>query len=154
MDGFIFNPVTLALNSDTAEFLSCNNLQGLGTGVVELRYVDDPQLRAVYSIFVQVERLGSGGAGAVPVQDNWRWCDKCQGIFFGPSVAASSCPSGGTHSAHAQSGSGNYSLPHNAPADASRQSEWRWCDKCQGLYFGPRSRTPVARPEGTTRRHP
>jgi LysM domain len=70
-------------------------------------------------------------------QEGWRWCNKCQGLYFGPGVAGSSCPAGGTHAPQAQSGSGNYSLFHNAPASPDRQEGWRWCNKCQGLYFGP-----------------
>ena len=41
-------------------------------------------------------------------QNNWRWCNKCQGLWFGPNAAQSNCPQGGTHSS---SGSGNYHLP-------------------------------------------
>jgi hypothetical protein len=69
-------------------------------------------------------------------QSDWRWCNKCQGLFFGGDVAASRCPTGGTHAAPAQSGSYNYSLPHDARDDPGRQRDWRWCNKCQGLFFG------------------
>jgi hypothetical protein len=62
-DGTLFNPVTIALNSETAEFLSTNNPQGYGAGIHEIRYVDDPYLRGVYSIFVQVEKMSDGGDG-------------------------------------------------------------------------------------------
>jgi hypothetical protein len=62
-DGTLFNPVTIALNSETADYLSRSNLQGYGNGIVELRYVDDPYLRGVYSIFVQIEKLSSGDEG-------------------------------------------------------------------------------------------
>ena len=41
-------------------------------------------------------------------QNNWRWCNKCEGLWFGPNAAQSNCPQGGTHSS---SGSGNYHLP-------------------------------------------
>jgi len=37
------------------------NVQGLGTGIIEMRYVDDLYLRGVYSIFVQIERLDGTG---------------------------------------------------------------------------------------------
>lgn len=64
-------------------------------------------------------------------QRNWRWCSKCQGLFFGGN-AGSKCPVGGSH---IKIGSGNYSLVHNATS-APGQSNWRWCSKCQGLWFG------------------
>jgi len=67
-------------------------------------------------------------------QNNWRWCNKCQGLWFGPNAAQSNCPQGGTHSS---SGSGNYSLVDNAtPTPANHQNNWRWCNKCQGMFFG------------------
>jgi hypothetical protein len=41
-------------------------------------------------------------------QRNWRWCNKCQGLWFGPNAAQSNCPQGGQHSSAV---SGNYRLP-------------------------------------------
>jgi hypothetical protein len=65
-------------------------------------------------------------------QDNWRWCHKCQGLFFsGGQDSIGNCPAGGQHE---KSVSGNYALAHNAP-DFSGQHDWRWCHKCQGLFF-------------------
>ncbi len=73
--------------------------------------------------------------GAVPTPPNhqadWRWCNKCQGLWFGPNAAQSTCPKGGRH---VQTGSGNYALAHEIGAG---QENWRWCSKCQGLWFGP-----------------
>ena len=66
-------------------------------------------------------------------QSDWRWCSKCQGLWFS-GTTGSKCPSGGGHS---QTGSGNYSLSHNAP-NIPEQSHWRWCNKCQGMFWaGP-----------------
>lgn len=68
-------------------------------------------------------------------QNGWRWCNKCQGLWFGSNQASSNCPEGGTHN---NTGSGNYSLVNNAAvAPLNHQSGWRWCNKCQGLWFGP-----------------
>ena len=69
-------------------------------------------------------------------QADWRYCNKCQGLFFGGGLANSRCPAGGTHAAPQQSGSGNYSLWHNVVAAPHVQSDWRWCNKCQGLFYG------------------
>lgn len=41
-------------------------------------------------------------------QTGWRWCHKCQSLFYGPHQGVSRCPAGGTHD---QTGSGNYTLP-------------------------------------------
>ena len=68
--------------------------------------------------------LPDSGSG----QSNWRWCSKCQGLFFAGSPTLGVCPAGGTHT---DVGSDNYVLPDSG----SGQSNWRWCSKCQGLFF-------------------
>jgi hypothetical protein len=55
--------VTIALNSETVEYLATSNPQGHGDGIRELLYIDDPYLRGVYSIFIQIEKLAGGGPG-------------------------------------------------------------------------------------------
>jgi hypothetical protein len=78
--------------------------------------------------------------GTAPGQPNWRWCHKCQGLFFAGNPT-SKCPNGGAHST---AGSGNYTLVQNAPK-APGQTEWRWCNKCQGLFYGakPAAKCPA-----------
>ena len=58
-------------------------------------------------------RAHEGGSGDYTIRSNpvpgelsWRWCHKCQGIFYGNNPG-SKCPAGGAHS---KQGSGNYSL--------------------------------------------
>ena len=68
----------------------------------------------------------------VNMQEGWRWCRKCQGMWFGLDPAASCCPAGDQHT---YEGSGLYQLPMNYRA-SSGQPGWRWCRKCQGLFFG------------------
>jgi hypothetical protein len=76
----------------------------------------------------------AGAQQLYPNQTEWRWCAKCQGLSFGPGNAQSRCPAGGIHST---TPSGDYSLLHNASAGTpGQQGEWRWCSKCQGLFFG------------------
>jgi hypothetical protein len=62
-------------------------------------------------------------------QANWRWCNKCQGLFFAGNPTTGYCPAGGGHDF---GGSGNYAL---AIAPGPGQDNWRWCNKCQGLFF-------------------
>ncbi|MFE6822326.1 hypothetical protein [Streptomyces sp. NPDC057690] len=78
-DGTLFNPITIALNSETAEYLVANNLQGYGNGIVELRYADDPYLRGVYSLFLQIEKIrdGSDGTGGI---SGWRDVDRADRV--------------------------------------------------------------------------
>jgi hypothetical protein len=92
-------------------------------------------------ITVQQEWSELAGACMVPnVQDNWRWCHKCQGLFFGGNPG-SHCPAGG---AHDSAGSGDYFLVLNTDG-AFGQANWRWCHKCQGMFFGgnPGSHCPA-----------
>jgi hypothetical protein len=68
----------------------------------------------------------------VSFQDNWHWCNKCQGLAFGGSATRGTCPAGGTHDFN---GSRNYRLANNSTFPFSSQNNWRWCKKCQGLSF-------------------
>jgi hypothetical protein len=67
-------------------------------------------------------------------QDNWRWCDKCQGIFFG-GQGAPVCPAGGNHNI----GSTNYKLAHTGKPSENAQEGWRWCNKCHAMFYGKAS---------------
>ena len=68
----------------------------------------------------------------VNTQEGWRWCNKCQAMWFGRDATVSHCPAGGHHS---QDGSGLYQLPMNYQGSAG-QLRWRWCCKCQSLFYG------------------
>jgi hypothetical protein len=61
-------------------------------------------------------------------QSDWRWCKKCQGLFFAANKTLGVCPAG---DAHTDAGSDNYVLG----TSGSGQSDWNWCSKCQGLFF-------------------
>jgi hypothetical protein len=65
----------------------------------------------------------------VTTQNNWRWCNKCEGLFFAGDTTTGACPAAGGHN---YKGSGNYVL---AIAPAAGQDNWRWCHKCEGLFF-------------------
>jgi hypothetical protein len=62
-------------------------------------------------------------------QPDWRWCRKCQGLFFAGHSKFGVCPAKGPH--HAL-GSGNYMLALEAGIG---QTNWRWCFKCESLFF-------------------
>jgi hypothetical protein len=61
-NGFLFNPQIIALTRESAEYLVNQNDQGLGTGITELLYVDDPHLKGRYSIYLQIEKLTAANA--------------------------------------------------------------------------------------------
>ncbi|HEX8709604.1 MAG TPA: hypothetical protein VF723_15295 [Pyrinomonadaceae bacterium] len=72
-------------------------------------------------------------------QDNWRCCHQCQGLFFAGNHSQGSCPNAGLFGGpHSFTGSSNYKLVHNTPSGG--QENWRWCNKCQGLFFAGNSR--------------
>jgi hypothetical protein len=65
-------------------------------------------------------------------QAGWRWCRKCQGMFFAGNPSKGVCPA--DSQPHDSSQSGRYAaiFGDNAPG---RQGGWRWCRKCQGMFF-------------------
>ncbi|MGV8175270.1 MAG: metallophosphoesterase family protein [Methanothrix sp.] len=68
-------------------------------------------------------------------QRDWRWCSKCQGLYFGPNIKESKCPNGGNH---VNSGSRTYTIIKDNPNVPSPSvMNWRWCGKCQGLFYVP-----------------
>jgi hypothetical protein len=75
---------------------------------------------------------GSGTPAPLPItrQSGWRWCKKCECMFFAE-ISAGKCPGGG---AHDKTASGKYEITINALGD-SGQHFWRWCKKCQGLFY-------------------
>ena len=81
------------------------------------------------------------------IQQNWRWCHKCQGLFYKPNgVGVCKAGPGG----HSSTGSANYTLsvdvsPVNAsgtpqsavpPKATGWQGGWRYCSKCGLLWMG------------------
>jgi len=68
------------------------------------------------------------------LQEDWRWCKKCQGLFFGGNPG-SKCPTDGK--THSKTGSANYVLARDSPNAPGWpfQSHWHWCKKCQGLFY-------------------
>ena len=90
--------------------------------------------------FIKVVGLSATGVLVTPVcvsaadaQGGWRWCKKCEGLWFadGGADRKGKCPAG---EGHDTTDSGKYSLAHNDD-DAAGQGGWRWCKKCEGLWF-------------------
>lgn len=75
-------------------------------------------------------------------QLEWRWCQNCHGLFFGGRDTMGTCPARPvgvivTRSVpHVGTSSMNYAVPRGAGAPG--QSGWRWCHKCEGLFFAAR----------------
>ena len=68
-------------------------------------------------------------------QSGWRWCGRCQGLWF-PLSENPTCPSpsnDGRRGRHTGESSGNYTL--YKIGEGGNQHEWRWCFYCAGLWF-------------------
>ena len=78
------------------------------------------------------------------VQAGWRWCSRCQGLFWGSAASVSVCPAGGHHVV--TSGTYVYDLPYGKPYisemingvqdDITGQTDWLYCGQCRGLFYG------------------
>lgn len=72
----------------------------------------------------------------------WRKCSHCHGLFYGENATLGVCPAGG---AHDLTGSSNYTL-----TSSTGQAGWKWCYKCEGLFFTGRGIRSGKCPAGTT----
>jgi hypothetical protein len=76
---------------------------------------------------------GSQMNGIVPDfqvgQRDWRYCHKCQGLFFNGHASKGKCPAGGAHDGGV---SFDYMIQFWV---APGENKWRWCHKCEGMYF-------------------
>ena len=71
------------------------------------------------------------------VQTGWRWCAFCEGLFFSGNPSQGACPGqkfGGIRLPHYQGRSGRYAADWGEDS-GSQQGNWRWCQKCQGMFF-------------------
>jgi len=64
-------------------------------------------------------------------QRDWRFCHKCQAMFFDGFPTKGSCAAGGTHEAMGY----NFVLPHDVAETPTAQQNWRFCHKCQAMFF-------------------
>jgi len=72
-----------------------------------------------------------GGKPAVKAQEGWAVCKKCQVLSF--VQMNTGCPAGGNHD---HSGGGIYLVAQEAWNGNENQTDWRWCKKCDSLFFG------------------
>jgi CubicO group peptidase (beta-lactamase class C family) len=79
------------------------------------------------ALFMNSDVLGPG------LQNNWQWCNKCQGLAFAGNANLGQCPAGGLHN---HDGSSNFCLPNGGSVPPGSQNNWRWCNKCEALSFG------------------
>ncbi len=82
-------------------------------------------------------RCDPTGPAPRAMQDGWRWCKKCSGLFL--DMGRRSCAAGGNHDS---SDSGLYQLDYSPMPGPDvlglpdAQDNWRWCTNCSALHFG------------------
>lgn len=76
----------------------------------------------------------AGSALAESTQPGWRWCSKCQGMFYAMATGnhMGVCPAGGKH---IEDGSGKYLEIYNGVDSGKMQTGWSWCNKCMGFFY-------------------
>jgi hypothetical protein len=79
------------------------------------------------------------------MQQNWRWCSRCSGLFW-PGPSAGMCPAGGTHGPNTSS---NYRLVMDVPSYQG-QHDWRFCNKCSGFFWAGGQQSAGRCPAGGT----
>ncbi|MBL7814155.1 MAG: hypothetical protein JNL70_04040 [Saprospiraceae bacterium] len=70
-------------------------------------------------------------ATASNVQTAWRYCNKCQSMFYDGYNSKGTCSVGGGHSASSY----NFILPYNVKESNTIQAQWRFCDQCYNMFF-------------------
>jgi hypothetical protein len=64
-------------------------------------------------------------------QLDWRFCVKCNAMFWDGSSSKGHCPGGGGHNAEGLI----FRLPFDMPAAAPGQDQWRFCSKCNEMFW-------------------
>jgi hypothetical protein len=75
--------------------------------------------------------VGTAPSALASDQSKWRWCSRCQGLWYSGNGTGGRCPSD-ANTGHTLAGSGNYVLDYGVDVG---QDDWRWCSKCQGLGY-------------------
>jgi hypothetical protein len=64
-------------------------------------------------------------------QADWRFCHKCNSMFFNGFPQKGICPAGGPHDAAGFM----FFLPHDIQETPTAQTNWRFCHKCESMFF-------------------
>ena len=64
-------------------------------------------------------------------QAGWRFCHKCNVMFFDGFSIKGACPGGAGH----EMAGFNFLVPHDSPETPTDQQNWRFCHKCNAMFF-------------------
>ncbi|GAB2678615.1 hypothetical protein [Nocardia goodfellowii] len=80
--------------------------------------------------------LIGNAAPASATQRLWKLCGRCRGLWFSGNNTRGGCPAGDIlDGGHHDDGSGYDYILKEDPDGGQGQSGWRWCERCQGLWF-------------------
>jgi hypothetical protein len=86
---------------------------------------------------------GTARAATPEPQPGWAWCEYCATMFWAADESTSWCASP-SHIQHSyRKGAYNYELYNSLGGlnnNSNPQPYWRYCDYCQGLFWGPSGR--------------
>lgn len=64
-------------------------------------------------------------------QSEWRYCTKCQSLFYNGYAQKGLCSAGGNHTAQGY----NFTLLYNTAVNSFAQKDWRFCDRCYNMFY-------------------
>ena len=70
-------------------------------------------------------------------QQHWHYCNKCQAMFYQGAQGSEYdrrrgvCAAGGAH----EPAGYNFVLPHDVAEAPNTQQHWRYCNKCQAMFY-------------------
>ena len=105
---------------------------------LKTRVLDRPSRRRV---LIQAGGLVALACAGLPVpafaaagdQSQWRFCSKCESMFWNGGDKKGACAAGGAHTAQGLLFSLHYD--DAAAAAAAVQYDWRYCSKCSSLFY-------------------
>jgi hypothetical protein len=71
-------------------------------------------------------------AGTPNAQSDWRFCNKCLGLFWNGYPDKGKCA--GSSKGHNMYGF-DYVIPHDIAVKPNNQNNWRFCTKCKAMFF-------------------
>jgi hypothetical protein len=73
-------------------------------------------------------------------QSQWRFCEKCYGMFYNGRSWSGACPAGGGHRAQGF----NFNLFHSMGGESDHfQGDWCYCESCAGMYYAAHVAPPL-----------
>jgi len=113
---------TALTNYDPDSVMNYCNKDGNGKGFLTLKDIDG--LRKIYG----TRNIRSKN------QNEWWLCSKCYTLFYNGYANKGVCPLGGGHHANTAIQL-NYFLPYDTPETPKAQANWRFCNKCHGMFW-------------------